>query len=70
MTLFKPLIGRAIFIVTFIKEFKAIKGIDKTIIIEKNKNYTYVNNLYHNLYKLSIGELVEEKTKIIDNKKQ
>jgi len=51
------------------KEFEAIRDIDKTVIIEKNKNYTYVNNLYHNLCKLSIGELVEEKTKIIDNKK-
>jgi hypothetical protein len=51
------------------KEFEAIRGIDKTVIIDKNKNYTYVNNLYHNLRKLSIGELVEEKTKIIDNKK-
>ena len=50
------------------KEFEAIRDIDKTVIIEKNKNYTYVNNLYHNLCKLSIGELVEEKTKIIDNK--
>ena len=51
------------------KEFEAIRGIDKTVIIDKNKSYTYVNNLYHNLRKLSIGELVEEKTKIIDNKK-
>ena len=58
---------------TLAREFETIKAIENKIITENSdiseKSFTYVSDLLYQSHKLSICELIEEKTEIENEKK-